>query len=377
MPFARPSLSQLQAQALADVSGGVTLLRYAVLRVLSWAVSGLAWLHYGYLDWIAKQSVPFTATDEFLYAWGALKGVIPIAPASAVGVVTFTGANGSVIPSATIMQRSDGINYISAGSVTVSSGLALVTVGALTGGANTNTVVGVAITLSNAISGVNAAGTVTSGLVGGTDAETSPAFRSRMLTEYQNPPMGGAVADYVEWAQVAGGVSRCWITPNGGGAGTVWVYPMLDDSETAFGGFPQGTDGVASGETRAAAAVGDQLNIANFIYPKQPVTALVTVKAPVATLVNFTIADLDPSDAGTKTAITTALKAVFRRNASPAGTTFPIAVPGAPNGTMYQSQFTAALDAVPGIHRYTLTVPSSAITAAAGHLHTLGTVTYV
>ncbi|EHV0233325.1 phage baseplate protein, partial [Salmonella enterica] len=32
-------------------------------------------LHFAYLDWIARQSNPFTAEDEWLAAWGALKNV--------------------------------------------------------------------------------------------------------------------------------------------------------------------------------------------------------------------------------------------------------------------------------------------------------------
>ena len=69
MPFARPTLTALRNQAVEDItSSGVPgldgLLRNAVLRVLAWVMSGLAYSVYGYVDWIARQSVPFTATDE-------------------------------------------------------------------------------------------------------------------------------------------------------------------------------------------------------------------------------------------------------------------------------------------------------------------------
>lgn len=75
MPYARPTLTQLRQQALQDVlDGGIpgvsAVLRFSVLYVLSMTLAGLAWLHYGYLDWIAKQAVPWTATDEWLAAWG-------------------------------------------------------------------------------------------------------------------------------------------------------------------------------------------------------------------------------------------------------------------------------------------------------------------
>src|SRR5690349_6988912 len=80
MPFARPTLTALRNQSLQDITtSGVPgldgLLRNAVLRVLAWVMAGLAYSEYGYLDWIARQSVPFTAADEFLEAWAALIGV--------------------------------------------------------------------------------------------------------------------------------------------------------------------------------------------------------------------------------------------------------------------------------------------------------------
>ena len=41
------------------------------------------------------------------------------------------------------------------------------------------------------------------------------------------------------------------------------------------GGFPQGTNGVAALETRDTAATGDQLAVANYLYPLRPVTPIV------------------------------------------------------------------------------------------------------
>ena len=80
MPYARPTLTQLRDQALQDIqSGGLPgvdgLLQRAVLRVLAYALAGLSYLHYGYQDWIALQAVPWTAEDEYLEGWAALKSV--------------------------------------------------------------------------------------------------------------------------------------------------------------------------------------------------------------------------------------------------------------------------------------------------------------
>ncbi|NHO43344.1 hypothetical protein GOB83_14470, partial [Acetobacter fabarum] len=79
MPYARPTLTDLRQQALQDVlDGGISgvsaVLRFSVLSVLCYALAGLSYLHYAYLDWISQQAVPWTATDEYLESWGALKG---------------------------------------------------------------------------------------------------------------------------------------------------------------------------------------------------------------------------------------------------------------------------------------------------------------
>ena len=77
MPYARPTLTDLRQQALQDVlDGGIVnvsaVLRFSVLSVLCYALAGLAYLHYAYLDWKSKQAVPWTATDDYLDSWGAL-----------------------------------------------------------------------------------------------------------------------------------------------------------------------------------------------------------------------------------------------------------------------------------------------------------------
>ena len=71
MPYARPTLTQLRQQALQDVlDGGITnvsaVLRYSVISVICYAPAGHPYLHNDHLDWIAKQAVPETATDEYI-----------------------------------------------------------------------------------------------------------------------------------------------------------------------------------------------------------------------------------------------------------------------------------------------------------------------
>jgi uncharacterized phage protein gp47/JayE len=237
MPFARPTLTELRAQSIEDITtsgvpGLTGLLRNAVLRVLAWAMAGLAYSVYGYADWIARMGVPFTAEDEFLYAWAALIGVYPKAASSASGSATFTGAADSVLPLGTPLRRPNGTTYETTTEASINTlGNVTVDVLALDVGADTNAAVGEAISITTSIAGVNAQGLVATALTGGADAETNEQLRARMLAKYRAPPQGGAVADYIEWATEVPGCTRAWCASEGAGGVIVWV--MFDGNGNA------------------------------------------------------------------------------------------------------------------------------------------------
>lgn len=374
MPFARPQLVDLRTQVAQDIAAGLPgsdpLLRFSNLNILGLVQAGLAHLHYGYLDWIAQQSNPFTASGEFLEAWGALKGVYRLPAAQSSGLVAFTGTNGSTIPSGTPLVRGDGQGYTTTASGTIAGGT--VTVPAMANvdtagqvGAIGNASVGSVLSLGQAIAGVNSGGVVTSPFTGGADLEVDTALRTRMLSAYQAPAHGGAKADYVNWALAVPGVTRVWVVPHGYGAGTVIVYPMFDTAQAARGGTPQGANGCATGETRAAVATGDQLAVANYIFPLQPVTALVYVVAATPLVVNFTISGIVGASAATKVLIAMAITSVLVSQGTAEGSTVAL------------SAIEGAVAAIPGTSGFVITVPAANIAAPAGSLPTLGVVTYV
>ena len=375
MPFARPSLSQLRTQVLQDIASAVpgsdTLLRFSNLAILGAAQAGLAHEHYGYLDWIAQQSNPFTCTGEFLEAWAALKGVFRIPAGLASGTVTFTGTNGSVIPLGALIVRGDGVTYATTASGTIAGGTVTVPATATPDpaglrGAIANGSAGTVLSLGNSIAGVTLAGVAATAFTGGSDLETDDSLRSRMLQAYQAPSHGGSASDYVTWALQVPGVTRAWCVPHGYGAGTVLVFFMLDVSEAAFGGFPQGTNGVAAGETRDTVATGDQLALANYILPLQPVTALVYALAPTANTVNFTISGIASASAATKAAVRAAITSVF--------TQYGQIGPGAT--TVQLSLLETAIGAVPLTVGFVIVSPPGDVVSASGSLPLLGTTTF-
>lgn len=369
MPFARPSLTELRNQSIQDITtsgvpGLTGLLRNAVLRVLAWCMAGLAYGVYGYADWIARMGVPFTAEDEFLYAWAALVGIYPKPATGSTGAAQFTGNPGIVVPANTSLRRQDGAIYTSTEDATVDgTGVVVVPIESTDLGTFTNADDATPIAITPPIIGINSNGVTVGAITGGADAETSDQLRTRMLYRYREPPQGGAATDYVEWALEVPGCTRAWANPIGAGAGTVVVYPMFDVTNASSGGFPQGTNGVAQDEVRdPVIATGDQLTVADHIYPLQPVTALVYVDAPLPQPIDITLASLEPNTVDIHTMIGQAVDDLFL-------------IEGAPGATIYPSQLYDAILSVPGIKRFDINAPADPVVLPMGYVPVMGTLT--
>jgi uncharacterized phage protein gp47/JayE len=358
----------MQDITASDLPNADGFLRRAVLRVLAWVQAGFAYLHYGYLDWISLQSTPFTSTGEFLEGWAALAPtpVLRQAPTAASGSGTWSGVVDTLLPGGTLCARDDGVQFTTAADATVSGGgTVTATVVAVVAGSNGNTDNGAPLTLGTTIGGIESDGTASTALTGGADLEADGPLHNRMLESYAAPPHGGNNADFVTWALEVTGVTRAWCAIPAG-LGTVTVYFMMDEAEAAFGGFPQGTNGVATLETRGSAATGDQLAVANYIYPLRAVTMEVFAVAPQASAQNFTIAGLSTITTAQKAQVSAALTTLFLQEDSPLGTT-----------SIEQSDCAGAVTAIGGLPSFAITSPSSwPITSSAGFLFTLGTVTY-
>lgn len=369
MPFIIPTISTLQQQALADIAtadlpgaqGG--LLRNSILRVLAYVQAGFSWLHYGYLDYIAQQAVPYTATDTALEAWGAFKGLVRNVAATATGTVTFTGTNTTPIPDGTTLIRTDGAQFVTTALGTISSGTATVAVSASLAGSAGNTITGTVLNLGQSIAGVNATATVAADIGGGADNETDDSLRTRILLAFAQVPNGGSISDFTSWILSVPGVTRAWVASFG--PGNVTGYFMEDEAEAAFNGFPQGTNGVGTFETRGSpTATGDQLAVSNFVYPLRPVTSIFYAYAPVAQPINITVANLSPNTSAIQAGITTAITAQFVNLGSPLGS------------EIYPSDIYDAIASVTGIQRFTLSSPSAPVAITVGNLPTLGTTSF-
>ena len=356
------------ADIIASKPGAKIVPNYSNLYILATLLSNAMNDLYGYVDYVSQQAVPWTATNEFLYGWGAIKGVLPVGAASASGPITFMGCTpAATLPDGIILSRSDGVLYSVNTLATVPiSGVVTTTITCLSSGETGNLPSGAVLSLQSGVDGIATTGTC-GAIVGGADLENDDSFRTRMLAVYAAPPMGGALRDYTEWTSAVPGVTRCWAMGGVGGPGSVTVWAMFD-AEIATGSFPDGTNGVSTNASSRCStltvATGDQLTIANTLDPLRPVTALVYVCAPVAYPVAFQINNLSVNSAATQAGITAALNAVFRASADTLG------------GTIYPSEFEAAIGSVAGVTAFTLASPSLPVTAPIGSLPVLGTIAY-
>lgn len=354
MSFTRPTLSELVDRIQADLVSRLTLtgavLRRSVVSVLARVLAGASHVLHGHLDFLGKQIFPDTSEAEFLARQAGLYGLTRTAATFAQGDVLFTGTDGSVIPADTVLVRSDGVEYTTDAEGTIASGTATVavTAGAAYPGEAGNADEDTSLTLDAPISGVGATATVAAGgIEDGVDEESDDALRVRLLERMASPPQGGAESDYVLWAKQVAGVTRVWVYPQELGAGTVTVRFMTDDLTD---------DGIPS--------AGKVTEVQDYLDVLRPVTATLTVVAPVAVPLDITVDDLDPNTAAVKAALEAELADMLTRDAEP-------------GGTILLSHIREAISIAADEDNSIVTVPAANVTHTTGQIAVLGTVTYV
>jgi uncharacterized phage protein gp47/JayE len=349
VPFSRPSLTDLINRIKAGILSRLTSdqLRRSDAEVYGKVMAGASHELHGHLQYIASQVIYDTAEGEILDRWASIWLTIQRqAAVAATGPVTFTGANGSIIPSGSVVVRSDGVEFETDAEVTIASGTATADCTALTAGAVGNTEATSVLSLSNPLTGINSDATVaTGGLVGGTDQEDDASLRSRLRARIQQPPHGGADYDYVAWALEVPGVTRAWVYPNELGLGTVTVRFVRDDDTLSI--IPD---------------AGEVEDVQEYIDALRPVTAALTVVAPDPVELDFNIA-VTPNTQAVKDAVQAELLDLLRREAEP-------------NGTILISRIREAISIAAGEENYTMSAPTADVTHTVNEIAVMGTITW-
>jgi uncharacterized phage protein gp47/JayE len=352
--FSRPTLKELRERAIAEINakipGADANLRNSVLSVIVSILAGMTTELYGYIDFLSAQVFVDTAEAEYLDGLGAVWGVHRKLAAFAAGNVTVTSSTDTVIPIGTRYRRKDGTAYITTESTIITAGTPTdIHIKAEKVGTSGNTEGGQKVSLLSPIAGVAADALITPlGLTGGADRERDDLYRDRIIYRIQEPPRGGSKSDYERWMLEVPGVTRAWCYPLESGPGTVGLRFMMDDNYPD--GIPQQAD---------LDAVHDYIASED----RKPVTANITVSAPVPQTVDITISELAPNTPDTREAIESELKYLFYRTAYP-------------GSTVYVSQIWEAIAVAGGIDHFKLDAPTADDTLPAGVIPVLGSVTY-
>lgn len=309
MAFSRPTLPELIARIRTDLQsraeGGDPFLRRSFEAVLARALAGLAHGLYGYMAWIARQIIPSMSDEDMLLRWAAIFGVQRKAATKASGQATFAGTNGSILALGSIVQRSDGVQYVTTAAGTVSSNSVTVPVDAVLAGAAGNTDGPATVRLASPVSGINSAGNFTvAGAQGGLDIEGIEDLRARLLQRISTPQRGGSGPDYEAWIRETAGVDVL----------NVYVYgPERLGPGTVAASFSVDAVDVIPTSPQVAA-------VQSHVDSKRPIDMRsFTAFAPIAQPLSVTL-KLAPNTPSVQAAVKAAVADLVRREATPGGT---------------------------------------------------------
>lgn len=378
MALIAPKLTELAEQILADgdalLEGVDARLERGLVTVILLAQAGALHGAYGFLQQLADDLFPDTATSAALERWAGIFGISRGPATFAQGWVGTTGVLGVVIPLDTILRRADGREYIRTNVGVLSDGtgvfvgdghVAYATLGlggtgwaipvlAVESGAAGNVAPAGALSFVSPIDGVPPIVSAVLGLSGAVDSEPDAALQRRVLARLQNPPQGGTAAEYEAWALGASTpahpISRAYIRPPASGSNVVTVYVVNHG-----GAIP-----AAHPPTPSATAI---TNVQAAIDARKPLSADRNVLSPTLVAQAFSI-HLAPDTATIRTAVTNELDAFLVDNHEP-GQEVPLSI----------LQEVASRAAGGGEAR--ITVPTSNLTPGPAEYRYLGAITWV
>ena len=263
------------------------------------------WEIWFYMAYLGRELFVTTAQD-YLPVHASIWNVPRNQPVAAAGNVIVSGTVGAPVPAGVVFSLSgSNITWTSTAATTVSgSGSVSVPVVASVTGVAGNLAPSTQLTISSPVAQISPQiGTVdANGLAGGEDIEDIESWRARILAAIRRKPMGGALNDYVEWAQAAlTDVEYVNPVPLMFGPGSVGV-PFL----MAGPAIPTATQIAA---------------VQSYLDQERPVTAEVTALAAKLNPIDVTL-HLNPDTTETRAAAQLALQYFFLQSAQIGGTTY-------------------------------------------------------
>lgn len=227
--YSKYTEAYILAHMLAQISSGIDISEgSATEATLSPFAIELA---EGYinLDSVINLFFPQTTHGQYVDNWLATRGMDRKPGTAAIGAVTFTGTNGTVIPSGTKVQTAGGLLYDTTAVVTITGTTASVSVQAEAVGTAYNVAAGAINSIPIAVIGVSSV-TNAASITGGVDVESDASAIARFLEDARNPSTSGNKYDYYGWAVSVSGIGDAKILPLWNGNGTVKVV-LIDGNK--------------------------------------------------------------------------------------------------------------------------------------------------
>lgn len=352
MPFSVPTLRQLIESGKIDIEASLdeVLPKFSVELALNSAVSGAMRDVYDYQSWIVRQIIPTSESEnQTIIDTARYEGVIQTLATAAAGPVTLMG--NVPVPLETQLVHSDGRLYTVVLSNAPVDGQVLVTVEANEPGADGNIVSGETLTLVSTVPGIQPNGT-TGEISGGADLESVSSVLERLLFRKRNPPMGGAVHDYVAWCREVPGVTRAWAYDQYQGGSTVGYAFVFDDREDII---PNITDIITMDSyiyRHSDPATGADVGRPAGIEPIYINLSLLTTDLTIG---------LTPDSSELRQSVQTSLDSYFKTLS--------------PGQTLLLSAVRTAIGSTEGVNDYTLDLDAD-VPAASNQLHALGVISW-
>ncbi|MCB9228643.1 MAG: baseplate J/gp47 family protein [Deltaproteobacteria bacterium] len=198
------------------------------------ALAGCTHLLYGYIRNLADNLHPLRAEGDALSGWagiwleGGRKSASP-----ARGVILVKAGRPCELRAGTVFLHKDR-EFVSMEDCVISES-AEIRVKAVKAGGIPVIRKGEILRTARIIPDIVTEARVIQDISGGTDRESDPSLRSRMMDRLRNPPGGGNAQDYIVWAQSVPGISRAWVAPKIHGKGTVGIAFTGDGNEGSSG----------------------------------------------------------------------------------------------------------------------------------------------
>lgn len=255
-PTTKEISDNIIAQLEATLNQTIPLLPKSFLRVLARVLSGVFILLYKYAGFMFLQIFVQTASDQDttvngviinpLKFWGRLIGVgDPVSATSAELYANVTVENqvGTLLSGAQLINADNGVTYITIGDVLLNAPVVQVLIKAVsdqTGGGGVGAIGNLnlsdVVSFANPLANVSRNAVVVSQAVTGANAESTGAYRQRVIDRWRKRLQGGALSDYQAWGEEEAGIINVYpYTSDFPGQVDVYVEATVASSGSADG----------------------------------------------------------------------------------------------------------------------------------------------